>query len=288
MTILVTGASGFVGRAIAAHLAELGQAVRPASRSTPIPLPDLATDFDPGPLLDGVTAIIHAAGLAHQPPGTSETLLHRINAEAAGTLAHAAAERGITRFVLISSIRAITGPSAEGILDETATPAPTDAYGRSKLAGEIAVREAFPNAVILRPPVVYGPGVKANMARLVGLAALPIPLPLAGLQGRRSVVSDRNLASAAAFALTTEPGTFHVDDGAPLTVPDLIAAMRAGRNPGLFAFPGTSSLLKALAPRFADQLARDLIVTSAALRQRGWAPVETSAAGLARMAQTRR
>lgn len=290
MTVLVTGVSGFVGRAITALLSERGIAVHPAARGTACPLPDLSTDFDPAPLLDGITAVVHAAGLAHQPPGTSEALLHRINAEAAGRLAQAAAERGIARFVLISSIRAITGPSAEGVLDETSTPAPTDAYGRSKLAGEIAVRGAFPNAAILRPPVVYGPCVKANMARLLQLARLPLPLPLANLKGRRSVVSDRNLASAVAFALCGETGTFHVDDGAPLTVPDLIAAMRAGlsRKPGLFALPGTSSLLETLVPRVADQLARNLVVTSAALRQRGWQPVETSAAGLARMAQTRR
>lgn len=290
MTVLVTGASGFVGRAIAALLSERGMAVRPAARGTAGPLPDLSSDFDPAPLLEGVTAVVHAAGLAHQPSGTSEALLHRVNAEAAGRLARAAAGRGITRFVLISSIRAIAGPSAEGVLDETTKPAPTDAYGRSKLAGEIAVREAFPDAVILRPPVIYGPRVKANMARLLQLARLPLPLPLANLKGRRSVVSDRNFASAVAFVLRGETGTFHVDDGAPLSVPDLIAALRAslGRKPGLFAVPGTPSLLQAFAPRFADQLARDLVVTSAALRARGWQPVETSAAGLARTAQTRR
>ncbi|MBN8942094.1 MAG: sugar nucleotide-binding protein [Rhizobiales bacterium] len=306
MKVLVTGASGFVGAAIARFLSLQGHAVRAGARApahvgtlpgvVPWALPDLAGPMvDWRPHLDGIDAVVHAAGLAHQPPDASEASMLRLNAEAAGALAAAAAAAGINRFVLISSIRAIAGPWSTTILTETDAARPTDAYGRSKLAGEGLVRQALPTAVVLRPAVVHGAGAKANMARLARLARLPLPLPLGGLAGRRSVVSDRNLASAAAFALTA-PGAhgrlFHVDDGAPLTLPEMIAAMRRtlGRGPGLFSPPfGLDRLLIRLAaPSLHDQLCRDFVLSSGALASTGWSPDEPSSAGLGRLVNAAR
>jgi nucleoside-diphosphate-sugar epimerase len=303
MRILVTGASGFVGAALAEALAARGHAVRAAARGSlparlagrvaPAPLPDLAGgDLDAAfmALLDGVEAVVHAAGLAHQPPGVDEAAMQAINAGASESLARAAASHGIGRFVLISSSRAVSGPSSPLPLAETAQPAPTDAYGRSKLAAETAVRAVLPGAVILRPPVLHGAGARGNMARLARLARLPLPLPLAGLRGRRSILSDVNLAEAVAFALDRPDaagGTFHLSDGAPLSLPDMIAAMRqaVGRGPAIVGLPEplTEWLVTRLAPRLADQLCRDLVLDDAAIRTLGWRPAEGSAAGLGRM-----
>ena len=302
MKVLVTGATGFVGRAIAGYLAEQGHAILAGTRYpgtlaavpglTPRALPDLEGDVDWRPLLADVDAVVHAAGLAHQPAGTDEARMMRVNAEAAGRLAEAAAAAGIGRFVLISSIRAMTGPAAPAVLTEADPARPTDAYGRSKLAGERLVRGALGAAVVLRPTVVHGAGAKANMAKLARLARLPLPLPIGSLAGRRSLVSDRNLAAAATFALTDDgarSGLFHVTDGAALTVPAMIAAMRRslGRGPGTFGLPAglDARLVRLALPGLYDQLGRDLVADDAKLAAAGWRPIETSAAGLARLVQ---
>jgi nucleoside-diphosphate-sugar epimerase len=302
MRVLVTGATGFVGNAIAHALAAEGHVVHAAARNPqtiigaaglePTLLPDLASAFDAGPLLQAMDAVVHAAGLAHQQPGTSEADLHRINAEGAGRLAACAARAGIARFVLISSIRAVSGPCSLQPLTEADAPAPTDAYGRSKLAGEASVRVAFPAATVLRPPVIHGAFAKGNMARLAALARLPLPLPLAGFTAKRSLASDRNLASAAAFALTSPVAlaeTFHLDDGAPLSLAEIATIMRAsrGRPPRLFHLPGMMAATGLLSPAFRQQLEQGLTVSADLIRSRGWQPVEASEAGLARMVLAR-
>lgn len=305
MTLLVTGASGFVGAALAAALASRGHPVRAAARGplpatlagrvTPVTLPDLAgRDLDAAfaAILDGVTAIVHPAGLAHQPAGTDEARMMAVNAHAAGSFARAAAARGIDRFVLISSARAISGPAAAAALSEATPPAPTDAYGRSKLAGETAVRNALPSAVVLRPPVLHGAGAQGNMARLARLARWPAPLPVGGFAGRRSILSDANLAEAVAFVLAAPDaagGLFHVTDGPPLTLGEMIGLMRQGigHSRNVFALPAgwSERLVSTLTPSLAAQLCRDLVLDDTALRALGWRPAEPSSAGLGRMAR---
>lgn len=303
MTILVTGASGFVGAALAEALAAGGQTVRAAARGAlparldgrvvPAVLPDLATpDLDGAfdGLLDDVEAIVHAAGLAHQPTGVDEAAMMAVNARASERLARAASRRGIDRFVLISSLRAVAGPSSPLPLDEAAEAMPTDAYGRSKLAAEAAVRATLPTAIILRAPVLHGAGARGNMARLTRLARRPVPLPIGGLAGRRSILSDANLADAVAFVLAQPDAAgrlFHLSDGEPLTMPDMIGAMRqaVGRAPAIAGLPAslTERLVTRLAPGLAEQLCGDLVVDETALRALGWRPAEGSAAGLGRM-----
>ncbi len=144
--------------------------------------------------------------------------------------------------MFLSSIRAQSGPSAAPPLTDADAPAPTDPYGHSKLAAEEALAEIGLDWVALRPVLVYGAGVKGNMAALLRLARSPYPLPLASLTGRRSLVSLESLAGAVVAALDAPAPIGRpliVADPDPLTLPEMIAAMRSGlgRGPGLLPCP---------------------------------------------------
>jgi UDP-glucose 4-epimerase len=216
--------------------------------------------------------------------GAPEDDYRTFNTEATRGLAQAAARARVRRFVFLSSIRAQSGPAAAGILTEADAPAPTDPYGRSKLAAEEALAGIDIDYVSLRPVLVYGPGQKGNMAALMRLAAAPYLLPLGGLAGRRSLVSVESLGDAV-DAVLRAPGPLRrpliVSEAEPLSVPEMIAALRAGlgRGPGLLPVP---SSLVAAALRLAgrselrERLAGSLVARAAGLEALGWAaPVET-------------
>jgi nucleoside-diphosphate-sugar epimerase len=300
MNVLLTGASGFVGSAILRELLAEGHHLRlplrrpdfaanACDRVTTVQIGDLDAPIDWAPLLDGVDAVVHSAGLAHEGASGSEARLFAVNVTATDALMRAAAQAGVRRVVHISSVRAIVGRKNDDRIEEDATPAPTDAYGRSKLAAETAVMGAGVHGVILRPPVVHGAGVRANMRALARLAATSIPLPLADLRAKRSIVSDRNLASAVVHALRLNNAdicTALVADPSPLSIPEIVTAFRAalGKRPLLVP---ASTLLKALLrlgrrDDLWDSLAGPLVLTPSRLAASGWQPPETSEAGLAR------
>ena len=208
--ILVTGASGFIGRALVAELASSGHSVRAAMRQPADVFPrsvevvavsDLTRPVEWRALLKGVETVVHLAGIAHAGPGIAEEAYDRVNRLATAELAGAAKAIGIRHLVFISSIRAQSGPSSTEILRETDPPRPTDAYGRSKLAAEDAVRAAGVPFTILRPVLIYGPGARGNLARLIELARKPWPLPFGLCRNRRSLLARENLIGAIHFVL---------------------------------------------------------------------------------------
>ncbi|MEZ5899322.1 MAG: NAD-dependent epimerase/dehydratase family protein [Hyphomicrobiaceae bacterium] len=303
MRVLVTGASGFAGRVLVAELARNGFVVVAGVRdgtgvipgaSSLVAMPDLSNTFDARCLVKDVDAVVHAAGLAHSSPEIPERVYQAINCQAARALAQASRESGVRRFIYVSSVRAQTGPSSDTVLTEADEPAPTDAYGRSKLAGEQAVVEALAGSqtdpVVLRPVLMYGPNAKGNMASLMRLARSRLPLPLGGIPARRSLLGLTNFSGAVAFALnapTVSGRTFLLADaGTALTVGEILAALRAGlgRRSGIVnvPLPGMEKLLVAAGKAdMAGRVFGDLVVSTDALVAAGWQAPMTSAQGLA-------
>lgn len=307
--VLVTGAGGFVGRSLVASLAAKGWRVRAASRNTglswpdgveSVQAPDLAgTSPDRAmaelrSLTDGMTDVVHLAGIAHQTRTISADTYMAVNGAACGALATAARDAGVQRIVLMSSIRAQSGPVSGHCLSEADAPAPTDAYGHSKLAGERALAAALAGSktehVILRPVVIYGPHAKGNMAALARLARSPLPAPFANLPAQRSILAMANLVNAVQHALI-EPGvageTCIVADPEPLTLAEMMAALRAGlgRRAGLVPLDvGLISKLTSMISRgeALNRLTGGLAVDVTRLRRSGWRPEFGSEVGLYR------
>lgn len=299
--IALTGATGFIGRHLLNELPKRGYRVRvllrrpsevPAGASSAV-IGDIASPHNMAAALRDVDMVIHSAGLAHAMSGRPEDDYRTINTEATVRLAQAAERAGVKRFVFLSSIRAQTGPTAEGILTEAEEPQPTDPYGRSKLEAERGLCALGLDWAALRPVLVYGPGVKGNMAALLSLAQSPWPLPLGGLSAKRSLLSLDNLAAAVDTVLRAQgplKRPFIVADPEPVTIPEMITALRKGfgRGPGLLPVP--SFILKGAATLAGrgeayERLAGSLVASPEALRNLGWQPVSSTRDALAELAR---
>src|SRR4029077_4886290 len=232
MLLALTGATGFIGQHLLRDLPKRGYRVRVLLRHpTPVPLQcasavigDLARPRNMSAALEGVDAVVHSAGFTHGMSGVPEDDYRLLNTEATIGLARAARRAGAKRFVFLSSIRAQSGPTAETVLTEANDPNPTDAYGKSKLAAERGLTELDLDWVSLRAALVYGPGVKGNIAQLMRLARSPLPLPLGSFGGRRSLLALENL-SAAVETVLKAPGNlrrpFLAADAEALTVAEM-------------------------------------------------------------------
>jgi len=302
MLLALTGATGFIGQYLLRELPKRGYRLRMLLRR-PASVPMLTTSAVIGDLgrpqnmsaaLEGVDAVIHSAGLAHGMSGVPEDDYRVLNTEATIGLARAARRAGAKRFVFLSSIRAQCGPTSDMVLTEAVEPRPTDAYGRSKLAAERGLAELDLDWVSLRAVLVYGPGVKGNMAQLMRLARSPFPLPLASLGARHSLLALENL-SAAIEAMLAAPGTlrrvFIAADPQALTVAEMIAAMRSGlrRQPNVFPLPtALIELLLRAAGReeIHRRLSGSLVADPSALINLGWTPPLATPTGLAKLMQS--
>jgi UDP-glucose 4-epimerase len=261
-----------------------------ASRVEPVAMSDLATSADWSALLDGVTHVVHLAGIAHAPGTLPDALYTRINAESVGELASAARGK-VERFVFMSSVRAQAGLSADHVITEKDEPQPTDIYGRTKLEAERLVEGSGVGFTVLRPAVIYGKGVKGNIAALATLAKTALPLPFAGLDNRRSLLALDNLISAVSFVLREEQTaneTYLVADAQPITVADLVAAMREGlgRPPHLVRVPqgAVRRILKSFGKEADwERVSGEFVISSAKLMGIGWRPAIATHDGIVRM-----
>ncbi len=310
---LVTGASGFVGRAVIATMEQQGRAVRitgrdplsqpmqgPAQVTTAGDLVDTRADWSEA--VSGVAAVIHLAARAHiLRDQASDPLMAYRAANTAGTLrlAEQAAAAGVRRFVFISTVKVNGEASAPGeALHEAMAPTPADPYALSKHEAEqglrtIAARTGM-EVVIIRPPLVYGPGVKANFAALMRAVSRGWPLPLGAIDNRRSLVALDNLVD---FILTCleHPSaanqTFLVSDGEDLSTPDLLRRLGQAMCRPVRLLPVPPPLLtagatllgrRAAAERLCGNLQVDIRKARTLL---DWAPPISVDEGLRRAAQ---
>jgi nucleoside-diphosphate-sugar epimerase len=305
--ILVTGASGFIGRAVLERLRDAGgYDVRGAVRRDDVEqvagvdyqmVRSLDRDTDWSAALAGCEAVIHTAARVHvmrEHATDPAAEFRRANVDGTLALVRQAVAAGVRRFVFVSSIKVNgeeTEPGRPFAADDA--PAPRDAYGRSKLEAEQGLRALLEEAgrewVIVRPALVYGPGVRANFATMLRWLRRGVPLPLAAVRNRRSLTGLTNLAAlleccAAHPAAANE--VFLAADGEDLSTPELLRrlgdAMRTRTR--LFAVSPVALLAVAVLAGQRDSARRLLgnlqVDGSKARRRLGWSPPVSVDAGL--------
>lgn len=306
--ILVTGANGFVGSALIERLVTEGRSVKAASRGGRGNFPEQVVDLcigdlgamqDWGQALVGVEVVVHSAARVHVMRDRAAKPLEafrRVNVDGTLNLARQAAASGVRRFVYISSAKVngevTSGQSIGrglnervGFFTEVDEPKPVDAYGLSKLEAEQGLRqiaaETGMDVVIIRPPLVYGPGVRANFAALLKAVRLGYPLPFGAIDNKRSLVALGNLVDFIVTCIAHPSAAnqvFLVSDGEDVSTPELIRriAERMGRPARLFPLPvwilhfGARLIGRAdMAQRVCSSLRLDI---SKARRLLGWSP----------------
>ncbi len=268
MKILLTGASGFIGRRLCErYLLEGHTVLAPVRRAYTLaahqnlltyPLDDICHSVNWREMLQGVDAVIHLAAAVHHK-GAGDTglldLYRAVNLHASKDLAEAAVEAGVKRFVYVSTAK-VNGEETvpNRAFTELDAPAPVGAYSVSKWEAEQALRAITKNAAmeltIVRPPLVYGPEVRANFLAMIGVLSKGYPLPFAKIENRRSLVSRENLVDFLMLCAAHPKAaneTFFVSDGEDISTANLLEklSLALGKEPRLWAMP--QGVLKLLA-----------------------------------------
>jgi len=305
-TVLVTGATGFVGCALCAHLAARGFVVRQAVRRAEALSADCVSVGDLGPLTDweralaGIQTVVHLAARVHMTRASgadSAAEFHRVNVEGTAHLARSAAAAGVQRLVFLSSVK-VHGEASDRPFTEADPPRPDDPYGKSKWEAEQALaqvaRATGMQWTVLRPPLVYGPRAKANFLSLMRAVARGVPLPLGAIHNRRSLLYLGNLVEAIRMCLVHQAAAnrvFLVSDGEDLSTPELVQrlALALGVRAHLLQVPtGLLRLAGGIIGRgpAVDRLVASLQVDSFAIRRAlDWVPPWTVDQGLAETAR---
>jgi len=310
--ILITGASGFVGsalvRALDRHSGYLPISAVRSEESVTVPntelflIPGITSSTNWGACLKDTSVVVHAAARVHVMKEIAADALRefrKVNVEGTINLARQAAEAGVRRFIFISSIK-VNGEATKLGHPFTAgdKPAPSDAYGISKKEAEDALHaismETGMEIVIIRPPLIYGPGVKANFRNMMGWLKKGIPLPFGAIYNKRSLVSLENLVSLILLCLE-HPGAvgqvFLVSDGLDLSTTELLKRTASALGVKSRLIPVPESMLmfsavmlgrRALSQRLCGSLQVDISKTRSLL---GWSPPVTVEDALNRTAK---
>jgi nucleoside-diphosphate-sugar epimerase len=304
--VLVTGATGFVGRILCEKLSQGGYNVRAAlraDRSMPswvadkVVVGDIDEDTDWGEALTGVNIVVHLAARAHviHDRAANSELYFATNAGGTRRLAEACAAAGVHRFVYLSSVKVNGEATVDRPYAASDEPRPEDDYGKSKWLAEEHLTQIVActsmSAVIVRSPLVYGPRVRANFLRLLQIVNKGWPLPLGAIHNRRSLVSIWNLCDFLIHVLQNPVAsnrTWMVSDGEDLSTPELAQRIGRAMNRPVRLLPIPAYLLsligrlagkKAEMARLCGSLAVDITPTCRAL---GWSPPITVDESIAR------
>lgn len=311
---LLTGAAGFVGREVIAALTRAGWQVKAPVRAIPVARPAANVEWieigdftqldDWAPVLGGVKAVVHLAGRAHVMNDSDSDPIaayRRVNVGVTERLASAAAAAGVRRFVFMSSVKAGGEVSGTRALTEDDMARPLDAYGISKREAEEALirinRDTGMPVTILRPPLVYGPGVRANFLRLMRWVDRGVPLPFGAVDNRRSLVYVGNLADAILAALQSEresADVYFVSDSEDLSTAELIRRLGSALERQVRLVPVPPALLRGALRMLgrgdeAGRLLGSLCVDTSRIRNDlGWRPPYSVTEGLAETARAYR